>query len=47
MESKNYNKRVSITKKKTHRYREQTSGYQWGGGRGNMQGGRHKLLGVR
>ena len=35
MESKNYNKLVNITKKKqTHRYREQTSGYQWGGGGG-------------
>ena len=30
-ESKKYNKLVNITKKKlTHRYREQTSGYQWG-----------------
>ena len=30
MESKKYNKLVNITKKKqTHRYREQTSGYQW------------------
>ena len=29
---KNYNKLVNITKKKeTHRYGEQTSGYQWGG----------------
>ena len=29
---KKYNKVVSITKKKpTHRYRERTSGYQWGG----------------
>ena len=34
MESKKYNKLVNITKKKqTHRYREQTSGYQWGEGR--------------
>ena len=32
MESKKYNKLVNITKKRqTHRYREQTSGYQWGG----------------
>ena len=34
VESKKYNKLVNITKKKqTHRYREQTSGYQcgWGG----------------
>ena len=29
----NYNKLVNITKKKqTQRYREQISGYQWGGG---------------
>ena len=35
MESKKYNKLVNITKKKqTHRHREQTSGYQWGEGRG-------------
>ena len=34
MESKKYNKMVSITKmQQTHRYREQTSGYQWGEGR--------------
>ena len=31
VESKMYNKLVNITKKKqTHKYREQTSGYQWG-----------------
>ena len=31
VESKKYNKLVNIAKKKqTHRYREQTSGYQWG-----------------
>ena len=31
MESKKYNKLVKITKKKqSHRYRAQTSGYQWG-----------------
>ena len=36
VESKKYNKLVNITKKKqTHRYREQASGYQWGGGRGS------------
>ena len=35
MESKKHSKLVNITKKKqTHRYREQTSGYQWGEGRG-------------
>ena len=34
-ESKKYNKLVNITEKKeTHRYREQTSGYQWGEGSG-------------
>ena len=37
---KKYNKLVNKTKKKqTHRYREQTSGYQWGeesGGRGSI-----------
>ena len=33
VESKTYNKLVNITKKKqTDRYREQTSGYQWGEG---------------
>ena len=32
---KKYNKLVNITKKKqTHRSREQTRGYQWGGGEG-------------
>ena len=38
MESKKYNKLVNIIKKKeTHRYREQTNGYQWGiGGSGNV-----------
>ena len=35
VESKKYNKLVNITKKKqTHRYREQTSSYQWGEGNG-------------
>ena len=35
VESKKYNKLVNKTKKKqTHRYREGTSGYQWGEGRG-------------
>ena len=35
VESKKYNKLVNIAKKKqTHRYREQTSGYQLGEGRG-------------
>ena len=43
VESEKYNKLVNITKKKqTHRYREQTSGYQWGEGRGEgkYKGGR-------
>ena len=32
---KKYNNLVNRTKKKqTHRYQEQTSGYQWGEGRG-------------
>ena len=35
MESEKYNKLANIIKKKQiHRYREQTSGYQWGEGRG-------------
>ena len=46
MESKDYNKLVTITKKKQMlRYREQTSGYQWEGG-GAIQGsenGRYAL----
>ena len=45
-----YNKLVNITKKLTHRDREQTTGYQCGGGGGAKQGwesGRYKLLGVR
>ena len=38
MESKKYDKLVNITKKKqTHKYREQTTGYQWGEGRGEEQ----------
>ena len=33
---------MNITKKKTHRCREQTSGYQWGeeGGEGQYRGGK-------
>ena len=35
---KNTTKLVNITKmKETHRYREKTSGYQWGEGRGEEQ----------
>ena len=50
MESKKYDKLVNITKKKqTHKYREQTTGYQWGEGRGRrgVGSGKYKLLGVR
>ena len=37
---KKYNKLVNTTKKKqTHRYREQTSGYQCGKGRGRGKTG--------
>ena len=37
VESKKYNELVNKTKKKqTHRYGEQTSGYQWGEGRENI-----------
>ena len=42
MESKDYNKLVTITKKKQMlRYREQTSGYQWEeeSGRGTIVAG--------
>ena len=45
MESKKHNKLVKKTKKKqTHRYREQTSGYQWGEGRGEGQYRGKKVL---
>ena len=45
MESKKYNKLVNIAKKKqTHKYREQTSGYQWGEGRGE---GQYRDRGIR
>ena len=46
--SKTYNKLVNITKKQTHRYRDQSSGYQRGEGRwGGARGGginRHRPL---
>ena len=44
VESKNTNNVVNITKKKTHRCREQTSGYQWGeeGGEGQYRGREEK-----
>ena len=41
VESKKYNKLVNITEKKQiHRYREQTSVYQWGEGSGGQYRGR-------
>ena len=47
---KELNKLVNITKKKqTHRYREQTSGYQWGEGREKGQywvGGIRAIMGL-
>ena len=48
MESKNYDKLVNKTKKKqSHRYRQQTSGYQWGEGRGNRGvGGKRGYYGI-
>ena len=49
VKSKKYNKLVNIAKKKqTHRHREQTSGYQWGGGRkySCRWTGRYKLFGI-
>ena len=43
MESKIYNKLKYITKKKqTHRYRQQATGYQRGGGEGQYRGGREQ-----
>lgn len=49
MESKKYNRPVTITKKPTHRYREQTGNYPVERGRGNIgvRSRRHKLLAVR
>ena len=46
---KKYNKLVSITttiKKQTHRYREQTSGYQWGDEQGMANRGRERKVRV-
>ena len=42
-------KLMNITKKQIHRYREQTSGFQWGEGRGETGVGvkRHKLLCIK
>ena len=44
MESEKHNKLVNMTKKQSHRYREQTSGYQRGEGR---EEGQHRGRGVR
>ena len=45
MESKKYNKLVNKTKKKqTHRYRGQSSSYQWGEG---SREGQHKGKGFK
>lgn len=47
VESKKYNTPVNITKRKQiHRYREWTSGYQWGEGRGGKQGRSRGLRGT-
>ena len=46
MESKKYNKLVNITKKQIHRYREQTSDYQWGVGRREEQYRGRRLRGI-
>ena len=43
MESKKYNKSVNITKKQTHRYIEQTSGYHWGAWRSNIVVGKWEV----
>ena len=40
MESEKYSKLVNVTKKKqVHRYKQQTSGSQWGEGRGRTEVG--------
>ena len=45
MESKKYDKLVNVPKKKqTHRYREQTSGYQWEEEKGM---GQYRIRGFR
>ena len=48
METKKYNKLVNKRKNLTHRCREQTSGYQWGEGRGRNNigvGGKKVIMG--
>ena len=48
VEAEEYIKLMNTTKKKqTHRYRDQTSGYQWGGAIQWWRSGRYKLLGIR
>ena len=48
MESKKYNKLVNKTEKKNaHRYREQTSGCQWGDGRGRGNLGESEVQTIR
>ena len=48
VESENYNKLLNTMKKKqTHRYREQTSGYQWEEGRGEGQYKGRRLKGIK
>lgn len=42
MESQKYNKLANITKKQTHRHREQISGYRWVGTKGD----RHRVRGM-
>ena len=47
VESKKYNKLVNVVKQRqNHRYRQQTSGYQWVGEEGNvgLESGKCKLL---
>ena len=47
VKSKKQNKLVNITQKKqTHRYREQTSGYQWEEGMGERQDRGRGLIGT-
>ena len=47
VKSKKWNKLVNITtKKQLHRYVEQTSGYQWGGGKWEEQHGGRGLRGT-
>ena len=48
MEYEKYNKLVNTTKKiQTHRYKEQTSGYQWGRDHISWGNGRYKPLDIK